>query len=472
MAYTTAKNDYEETSSTVEWAFIILKRWKVVVLVFAFTFLSTLYQVYTEIKNQTPSYTSKTVIMIGAETLEVQNRDGGIIRQKNSIFNEVTLLDSNIIAQQAAGILKDNLGYKEPKEALAGMVNGALQVVTGQGGRGVDSVTISVTTGDSKKSYDIITAVLEGYQKQKKEDEENFFRDTYKTFSEQLDAAHANLLKAENVLGDFIVNNQEVVKAMQDYGMGEQADRDFIAAALNERYLKAKSDVHEAETFLKSVRDLAKTETLAAFSMTGKKYPNLLNLELKKTAGEKEEELNALLLVNEDAHPEVIKVRGELAGINKKINTELAEALKNIEMEVSALKEKEKGLSDFIASGLHEKIITYNMLKRDILVKRGIYDRLAEQLEQINLGEKIKHYIQIRVLEPHQLGGYSKTFPTRKVTYGLVMSLFLCVASVYIIETFDTTIRGIEQLEKLTELPVLATIPAYRKYKSKSRKRK
>ncbi|MFH1867942.1 MAG: hypothetical protein ABH843_03125 [Candidatus Omnitrophota bacterium] len=461
----------QETPSVTDWVFTILKRWKIALLVFTISISLSTYYAYSELKKQTPTYKSSTIIMLGPETFIIEGTGRKNIQRRDSIEDEVTLLGSDIIAKQAAIILKEEFGYEGPIDKLASEVKEAVKVELVKDKRNIARLTSS--SSDRQRAYDIVSATIEGYLKQKKDDETNFFKDAYETFTDQLNAAHDNLLKAENSLGKFIADNKEIIELMQNYEISEKATQNFIAAALNEEYLKTKAKLSEAQEFLDAVKEKVSIDRLWALSMIEKRNKDLVDANWKKILIAKEEELNALRLVNEDAHPEVIRVRGELGSIAKNIDMEIEEALRVIESALNKLKKQEKELSEFIASGLHEKIIAYNMFKRDIVVKRDIYDKLAEDLQKINIDEKIQRYTEMRIIEDHKVAStFTKTFPTNRILYGIILSILCSIASVYAIETFDTSIKSIEQLERLIDLPVLATIPEYRKHKPRSEKKK
>jgi len=414
-----------------------------------------------------PMYTSKVKLTLGHATLEVKTKEGNVIERKSSNADERFLLSSSLVAKQAAAILREKYGYKNSEDQLASEIKRALKVYRPGRGRSTapeSVVEISAVSGNPQKAYDIVSAVLEGYKRQKEQDEKEFFQKAYETFNDQLDAAHKELLEAENILASYIIDNEKIIRAMETHGMSDQEDQDVISASLNERVLKHQSDVLNLEKFLINIKGLQAANPLSGLTMISKRYSQLVDITLKDMLLEKEEELRRLLTINEEAHPAVIQARGEKDALQVKVNNEIAAAIGEIEAELAKMQAQEKELSSLIASGLYEKLITYNMLKRDIVIKRNIYNNISEALHQIDLGEKMKHYTELRILEPHKLPHKGvKKFPIRDITPGILLALACSVGVAYLLDKFDTSIKDIEELEKLIDLPVLATIPAYYK---------
>lgn len=480
----------EEQISLIDWSRIIFKRWKVVLIVFVIAFSGSfffnLYTTHRKMKRLKPLYTSSVKMMLGPEAIEVKTEEGRIIKRSYSFDSELSLLGSNIVAQQAVVILKEKYRDKEVKDKpvedkLIKEVRKALMVATPSpviAREAKNIVNISATSGDPLKAFDIVNAVVEGYRRQKKEDEARFFNDTYRTFTEQLNLARENLHKAEDVLTDFIMENEEIAKAVKVYGIAGIRGKIDVGSkrGLNEKYLELKSEISSLKDFVNSIEELAKTDSLAAHTLISKRYRYLVDLGLKDHLLAKEDELNRLLLINEEAHPEVIRTRGELRSIMNKIDTEIENAIKNMELDLDAFKSQERELSRLIETGVDKKVLAYNMLKRDIEVKRKIYNTLAEQLQRLNIGEKLRRYSETRILEPAKI----PTRPSNPIDvkfsqillFSITIAIFSSIATVYAMEMLDTSVRDVEQLEKLIDIPVLVTIPWYRRRKHKKGRRR
>jgi capsular polysaccharide biosynthesis protein len=465
------KDRFEEEAGIIDWISIIYKRRKIAMISFLISISIASYYLYYTAKTEKPIYTSRTMISLGPQMLEVTTTTGDIIKRKYSLTDEITLLESSLVAQQAAKVLKNKFGYKESEDKLVDIVKGSVNVKTKKSklGQVENTVEISASTRDPKEAFDIITALLEGYRNQKDEEETVFIKNAQDAFNSQVKASYEELLKAENTLAEFIQQNEKIIGSIEKFEMSDLEDKDVISAAPGKKAVELKSKVSEAQSFLKAVRELAERNKVAALSMIARKYNNLVNINLKDMLLEKEKELNEALLINEEIHPDVIKARSNVDVLKQKIDAEILDAIYEIEAEFNDLISQENELAKLMQSDLTEKLITYNMLKKDILLKRNIYNSISQTLKQLDIGENMKRYSETRVLEPPRIS-YEQTnkIPTQKIALSILAALFISWSSVYITETIDKSIQNIDQLEKLINLPVLATIPAYHHKRQKS----
>jgi len=100
--------------------------------------------------------------------------------------------------------------------------------------------------------------------------------------------------------------------------------------------------------------------------------------------------LSRLLLTHNELHPDVIQARGEVEEARKKIGIEINRAIQSLERDAESLKGEEEKLYILINEGLSEKIVAYDALKRDIEVKRSLYNTFAEQIEDLDISKKIE----------------------------------------------------------------------------------
>lgn len=467
----------EERVSFSEWSRILFKKWKIILAIFLLTFsissFSGLYSYHQKKKSWVPVYTSIIKMMLGPVSLEVEAGGGRVIRRLYSYDSEFSLLESNIITRQTALVLKEKYGYSEPADELISEVKATVKLRQSQKGefRQENLVNIFATSKNPQRACDMANAVVEGYIKQKKEEEDKFFTDTYNTFSKQLNSARENLQKAEEELTAFIIEHEDIAKLMRNYQISGGGHRKEFSDddGINEQYLTVKSAISSTEEFISNIKEMAEKDKVQALVLIAKRYDQFADLNLKKALMLKEEELSNLLLINEEAHPEVIRARGELKTIEQKIDTEIENAIKNMETDLFTFREEEKQLSQLVKADAHKDVITYKSLKRDIEQKREIYNRLAEQLQSLDLGEKLKRYSEIRILEPAELPlGPSNSISfnlVQLILFSLSMGGFSAAASVYVMEILDTSIRDVEQLEKVIGVPVLVMIPWHRIHK-------
>ena len=339
----------EEGLNLLELWYIVLKRWKLTSFVLLVLLAASSLYTYQNVKKQVPMYTSSTKITLGSDTLRVKDSSGDIIEQAYDINSEVLLLESNIIAERAASLLKDKYGYRENHKDLVGIIRSAfkrgkvLGITRGTEKLGQSSSTIIITsyTNSPQLSFDVISAVLEGYKQEKIDSENKFYEDAYRIFNQQLDIAHEELGKSENKLSKFIINNQDIITMMEDLGLSKYKEEKLVSSAVNEIYINIKKDFLTKQAFLNKIKVALDKDMLTAYAIIKKEESNLLKEELEVALFEKEQFLAKLLQINEERHPAVIQARGEIESIKMKMLSDIERVLDDVTVEAAELEQKE-----------------------------------------------------------------------------------------------------------------------------------
>jgi polysaccharide chain length determinant protein (PEP-CTERM system associated) len=197
-------------------------------------------------------------------------------------------------------------------------------------------------------------------------------------------------------------------------------------------------------------------------------------------------ELANLRIKYTDLWPDIIRLKDEIANLEKKIaepkpkkpldevaptpqGLRLREALKSTETEIALLKSEGQRLHQDIArfqvriDNAPRREQEFADLTRDYdaakeaslsLVKRYEEAQLGEIMEQRQKGE------QFRLMEP-ALPSYTPAAPNRLrlLMVSLALSLALAVGSVVVAEVLDTSFHAVDTLRAFSTLPVLVAIP-------------
>lgn len=125
-----------------------------------------------------------------------------------------------------------------------------------------------------------------------------------------------------------------------------------------------------------------------------------------------------------------------------------------IKDKIKALKEQLKGFSG--------QEIELARLKREVDVNKNLYAMLKEKLEEVRISEAQK-VSDISILNPAVLPGptYIGTKGKKtKAIFGPILGLLFGMALAFVVESLDTSIRTIEDVEDLIKLPVLGIVPS------------
>lgn len=155
--------------------------------------------------------------------------------------------------------------------------------------------------------------------------------------------------------------------------------------------------------------------------------------------------------------------RGQLDPMNQV--EELMTASLSTQLELEIQKAREKALEDVIAAyegelrGLPDKELTYARLSRAKAANEKIYMMLLERAEEARIAEA-GEIGSIRMLDPAVKPSWPvKPSKKRNLAMGVLLGLFLGVGLSFVLEYTDVSVKNEHDVEKASELPVLATIP-------------
>ncbi len=247
-----------------------------------------------------------------------------------------------------------------------------------------------------------------------------------------------------------------------------------------ERRHTLSSQLAEAEALL-SV-PLAATPTGAG----GAESPELRLTRLK-------EDLTRLRTQFSEKYPDVVKVAGEVAALERELAEKsreskpedkpapsgsspmtpyvlrLKEAVGEVEADIKVFKGEEKRLRDGIAAyqGRVENVPRreqeFRELSRDYDSTRELYQTLLKRYEEAQLAENMEQRQkgeQFRVLDP-ALPNTEPAAPNRRqlLVVALLVSIGLALAAVMLAEKINTSFHAVDDLRSFSEIPVLVSIP-------------
>ncbi|MGH7816214.1 MAG: XrtA system polysaccharide chain length determinant [Candidatus Binatia bacterium] len=216
-----------------------------------------------------------------------------------------------------------------------------------------------------------------------------------------------------------------------------------------------------------------------------------LNLPANQKIQIRLKELESLLVRYSERHPDVLRLRAEIAGLEKELDVEKSKAKKSsgiaqssdnplkqiIEEQVESLKSSIKAIEASNAElrnaiAVHQKRVentplrgielkkvsrTYDITLRkyqDLLAK-GLESQLSENLEKKQKGE------QFQVVDPANLP-LAPLKPNRPLILlgGLAAGMIGGLAAAFIWDLLDRSFKNGDDLASFVDLPILATIPA------------
>jgi len=201
------------------------------------------------------------------------------------------------------------------------------------------------------------------------------------------------------------------------------------------------------------------------------------------------QELTDLRAHFSEKYPDVIRVKAEIASLERQLaaadsndgsaakpdsqvspsRTQDGKVRSEADKALQTLREEEKALRQAIATYDRRVDATprleqeYQELFGDYKTMKDLYNTLLQRYQEALMAESIEHGKkgdQVRLLDPAILS----TRPAapnrlRLIFIGLILSIGLAGATVWLIEHRDTSFHTLTELEAFTKLPVLARIP-------------
>lgn len=180
-------------------------------------------------------------------------------------------------------------------------------------------------------------------------------------------------------------------------------------------------------------------------------------------------ELNQLHKTYKHKHPLVIKTKNHIAALETYLSQELSNISGGIKSQIQVLSSKEKTLLATLEKYRERAIrstpknIQFSRLHKETQTNTELYNYLMKQLKSLNIREKVKEN-EITIIELAKFPN-APIRPRKRMNMimGAIAGLILGISLSFFIEYMDRSIKGIEDVERLLELPVLGIIPRFSK---------
>lgn len=177
------------------------------------------------------------------------------------------------------------------------------------------------------------------------------------------------------------------------------------------------------------------------------------------------------------AYPKVVEIDNQLKQILKEIDSERTRLQDQLKNEYLAALQRENLLVTAFneqkqeANKLNESAIEYSVLKRDAEANRQLYQDLLQRLKEAGVSAGLRSS-NIRIVDVARIptGPIKPNIP-RNIQFGLLLGLACGIGLAFTLESLDTSIRTIEEINAISSLPALGTIPLQMSGNSSLRKR-
>ncbi len=231
------------------------------------------------------------------------------------------------------------------------------------------------------------------------------------------------------------------------------------------------ADVNKALT--DAQEDRMKKEALFQFAKAGdianvpqlRDNPALQSLIQKRETAS--EEYNDALSQYGPNFPKVLRLQAQLKEMDGLIQKENVGTLNHIELDYREAAQREAMLVQALdqqkaeANTMAERMVEYNILKREAEASKTLYDGLMTKLKEVGISSALQSS-NIRVVDPAMIPAYpSRPAKARNIALSFLVGLVGGIGLALMREYLDNTVKTPDDIETLARLPSLAVVPQF-----------
>jgi capsular exopolysaccharide synthesis family protein len=390
----------------------------------------------------------------------------GVIRQR-SLMGELRALPQRVKAI-FGGRAQENSNRREPDSEqqrevairrAGAFLRSKIQVTPREFSR---LVNVSVSSFDPSFAATLANAVVEEYVRSTMQRRFDAGEDAREFLQSQLSDMRIALERADQDMIDFAQANG-VADLQERIRMANDALR-----GLNTRLAEAEANLVQLGAFRSLIDNGQATSIRPVVNDTP-----IQSLEQQKAA--LSTELASLSQRFMDDYPAIVELRSQMAEIDSQI-TDREQAIiqdvlaeyRNLQAEVSALEaaiqEREAGILQLSQQG-----VQYNILMREVETNRDLYNGMLQRLREIGIAAGAQENNIAMIDSALRPGRPYLPNVQRTLLMALALGLAAGIGLALVLEFLDTSVRRIEDVERMVGRPVLGLIPMVKIRQQKQR---
>ncbi len=438
------------------WDLLVKHQWLILAVAVVLTVLVAFYSF-----KMKPVYQATCRVDVESETPLLESLNDlfkGAPDEESSLATQVSIIQGDELAWDTIQKLGLNRSHN-PGDPVVGTPNAMYipAVRAFQGSLHVELVKetrmilVKYESPDPQQAADVVNALVDNYIEYNFRTKYDASRQATGWMEQRLDELKVKVEKSEQAMVDYERQNDIV----------SVGDKQTVAEArleeLNHNLSMAQTERVSKESVYKMVSE---NEAQVGFIQTN----TLLNgLEAKEV--ELKEQYSDMAAHYGPTYPKALAVQDQLKDLDMLILKERKRAVENIGSEYQEAVQREKALTEAVATQnaevekVNQLLIEYNLLKREFESNQALYDSLLTHLKDANVSAGLRA-TNIHVIDR----GVPNTTPIRpdkmkNIVFALAAGLGLGVALALTREALDNSIKSAQEIEKLTSLPTLAIVP-------------
>jgi len=438
------------------WQVILRRRW---IIVFCAVSIGLFSALFTWVNQPPALYSSTSSIKIEASLdIAALFMRGGSSRSFNDITTQLALIQSYALMERVAQRLalippaltseeiRANPDYVDVILDLKDSVNAEQDGDTG-------IINISVVSGNSNYAKDLAQAVADEFQTFNVEEKNKKVFEAKKFIQQQLLVVGGRLKKAEERVRDY--RQQNHLSSAQNSSEGVAK----IIANLEQEYRQAIAHLNDLQFALKELRTRVQRGgwDYQAVSVSGNvsAYFGELNKRLVEMALKRTE----LSTNYTDAHPQIQELRLQAEDILASMVDELAKQVNLTQRRMQDI-QGSMNSAERKYQGVPEQALELQRLQRSVTSNEELFGLLEKKYQEVLIKESEKIQ-EVSLVRPAMLSRVriNPIKVSQTGMAGLILGLVLGLIVALILETMDTSVGTIEEVEHFLEVPVIGFVP-------------
>jgi capsular exopolysaccharide synthesis family protein len=478
------------------WRVILKRKWVIATFLGAIVFFTLVFSFLA-----TPIYRAKTTLLIEEDTSrlfnlsEALNYQPQVMRDLRSFNTQVNLLKSKTLSERVA----QNLNLVTRPEFGGGKKKGRSLIDTS---RHILTFRWLSSSKDSDSSKAIPAAAADPYSSIADSVRNNLdirpVRETklvelsYPSTSPVLAAEIVNALaeefinfsvekrttstqQAADFLGEQIaIHKEELVsleRELQKYGQEKELDMLTETESSVVGELERLQEAHTQAT-INRVRAESRYRQLSNLDVEVDPIPQFLsNPAIQQARSEymrKKNEFEEAKEFYKESYPQMIQLKASLDNLRNDFQAELQKAVDSAQAEYESAQREERTIARTLdrikgnAEKMNSNAIHYRSLRIDVDNKRKLIDSLTQKQNETLVSARLESLkmSNVHIIDPAEVPKRPVS-PKKKLNLmlALMIGLFGGTALCFLIEYLDNTVKGPEDVEKISGLPSLGVIP-------------
>ena len=438
------------------WQVILRRRW---IIIFCALSIGAFSALFTWV-NQPPALYSSSASVKIEPSLDIAElfMGGGMQRSFNDMRTQLAVLQSYALMERVAqrmGVIPKGLSSEEIR-ANPDYVDDVLNLkdsVSAMQDGDTGIISISVVSVSANYAKDLAQAVADEFQTFNIEDKNKKVFEAKKFIEQQVVVVGDRLRKAEEVVRSYRQEHHLSASSSD----GEVMSR--IVADLDQEYRQSVAHMGDLQFALKqlNMRVSKSSWDYKAVSVSGNvsEYFDVLNKRLVEMALKRTE----LSTNYTDDHPQIQELRQQAGDILSSMVDELAkqldltkQRLQDIQESITETKRKYEGVPG--------QALEMQRLERTVKTNEELYSMLEKKYQEVLIKESEKIQ-EVSLVRPAMVSSVriNPVKVSQTAIAGVILGLVLGLVVSLILESMDSSVGTIEEVEGFLEVPVVGFVP-------------